>query len=599
MTIIQSHLPTRAPAWAVLERQLFDAMDQAAPLFIDKYTRPGGSLVWTESYPGDGVWADDLYEAFFNWPVFYALGGSAYTGAKAVHQWNALTCQITNDYGRASKEFINDDDWFHNSENYIYFYALGLSDPTNAEMMRRARRFAGFYMAEDREVPNYDPAHKIIRSPFSGSKGPLFHARYDDVHYNLEHGHTTLGPGFELPQNWFADAATRSRIHARFDAVVMNGDIPVNLGVVPMVAHAYLLTHEDKYRNWVVEYVEAWLERIKENKGIIPDNIGPNGIIGENRQGEWWGGFYGWAATFSQQMIGSALTVAAESAYLITGESRYLDLIRSQLDMLLEHAREENGQLQIPHRYKGGTGWTDYGPPRNQEAVHLWAASMAPQDWERLEKLRQGDSHDWTTVSAHGPRGEDDRAWISYLAGDCPGYPEAILQANYEEIRRRVQAIQEDEADLKTVDEHHWQQRNPVVPEALVQLTTGGPQAIYWGGLSRGRLRYFDARQERPGLPPDVAALVSRLDADSVDLKLVNLSVHADRELIVQAGTYGEHQFGRLEIQGEDKVLDLNAKTFQVHLRPGTEIDLHIDTQRYKNKPGCAFPWHGEGIPFR
>ena len=599
MTIVQSQLPTRAPAWAVLERQLFDAMDQAAPIFIDKYTRPGGSLVWTESYPGDGVWADDLYEAFFNWPVFYALGGSAYTGEKAVHQWNALTCQITNDYGRASKEFINDDDWFHNSENYIYFYALGLSDPTNAEMMRRARRFAGFYMSEDPEVPNYDPAHKIIRSPFSGSKGPLFHARFDDVRYNLEHGHTTLGPGFELPQNWFADAATRARIHARFDAVVMNGDIPVNLGVVPMVAHAYLLTHEEKYRDWVVEYVEAWLERIEKNGGIIPDNIGPKGIIGENRQGEWWGGFYGWAATFSQQMIGSALTVAAESAYLITGENRYLHLIRSQLDMLLERAREENGQLQIPHRYKGGSGWTDYGPPRSQEAVHLWAASMAPQDWERLEKLRQGDSHDWTTVSSRGPRGEDDRAWISYLAGDCPGYPEAILQANYAEIHRRVQAIQEDEADLKTVDEHHWQQRTPVVPEALVQLTTGGPQAIYWGGLSRGRLRYFDARQQRPGLPPDVAALVSRLDADSVDVKLVNLSVCAERELTVQAGTYGEHQFGRVEIEGEDKVLALDAKTFQLHLRPGTEIDLHIDMQLYKNKPGCAFPWHGEGIPFR
>jgi hypothetical protein len=599
MTTIQSHTPTRAPAWAVLERQLFDAMDQAAPLFIDQYTRPGGSLIWTESYPGDGVWADDLYEAFFNWPVFYALGGSAYTGEKAVQQWNALTRQITYDYGRASKEFINDDDWFHNSENYIYFYALGLSDPTNAEMMRRARRFAGFYMAEDPEVPNYDPAHKIIRSPFSGSKGPLFHARFDDVHYNLEHGHTTLGPGFELPQNWFADEATRAQIHAKFDEVVMNGDVPVNLGVVPMVAHAYLLTHEDKYRDWVVEYVEAWMERIQQNHGIIPDNVGPNGIIGENRQGEWWGGFYGWAATYSQQMMGSAMTVAAESAYLITGEARYLDLIRSQLDMLLEHAREENGQLQIPHRYKDGDGWTDYGPPRTQESVHLWAASMDLQDWERLEKLRQGDDHDWASVSAHGPRGEDDRAWISYLAGDCPDYPEAILQANYEEIRRRVQAIQEDEADLTKVDEHHWQQRNPVVPEALVQLTTGGPQAIYWGGLSRGRLRHFDVQQQRPGLPQDVAALVSRLDADSVDLKLVNLSVHAARELIVQAGTYGEHQFGRIDIQGADTPIEVNDKTFQVQLRPGTEIDLHIHMQLYKNRPGGAFPWHGGQIPFR
>ncbi len=599
MSTIQSHTPTPAPAWAVLERRLFDTMDQAAPLFIDKYTRPGGSLVWTESYPGDGVWADDLYEAFFNWPVFYALGGSEYTSEMAVHEWNALTRQITYDYGRASREFINDDDWFHNSENYIYFYALGLSDPTNAEMMRRARRFAGFYLAEDPQVPNYDPEHRIIRSPFSGSKGPLFHARFDDVRYNLEHGHTTLGPGFELSANWYEDEATRAKVHAKFDRVVMNGDIPVNLGVVPMVAHAYLLTHEDKYRDWVVEYLEAWMERIEENNGIIPDNIGPNGLIGENRQGQWWGGFYGWSATFSQQMIGSALTVASESAYLITGEARYLDLIRSQLDMLLEHAREENGQLYIPHRYKDGAGWTDYGPPRSQEAVHLWAASMEQKDWDRLERLRRGDPHEWATVTSRGPRGEDDRAWIRYLAGECPEYPEAILQANYQEIRRRVEAIQEDEADLTKVDEHHWQQRNPVVPEGLVQLTTGGPQPIYWGGLARGRLRYFDPQQQRPGLPQDVAALVSRLDAERVDLKLVNLSVHAARDLIVQAGTYGEHRFGRVELAGEETPVEVNDKTFQVRLLPGTELELHIDMELYCNKPGCAFPWHGDRIPFR
>ena len=163
MTTIESSKRTAPPAWAVRQRQLIDVMDEAAPIFIDKYTRPGGSLIWMEGYPGDGVWADDLYEAFLNWPLFHALGGSDYTGTKAVEQWHAITQQITYDYGRISKEFVNNDDWFHNSENYVYFYALGLSDPTNAEMMRRARRFAGFYLNEDPEVPNYDAQHRIVR----------------------------------------------------------------------------------------------------------------------------------------------------------------------------------------------------------------------------------------------------------------------------------------------------------------------------------------------------------------------------------------------------------------------------------------------------
>ena len=38
------------------------ATDEAAPIFLDKYTRPGGSLIWMEGDPGDGVWANDLYD---------------------------------------------------------------------------------------------------------------------------------------------------------------------------------------------------------------------------------------------------------------------------------------------------------------------------------------------------------------------------------------------------------------------------------------------------------------------------------------------------------------------------------------------------------
>jgi len=597
--MIESRTPTRAPAWAVLERQLIDAMDQAAPIFAEKYTRPGGSLVWREEYPGDGVWADDLYEAFFNWPLFYALGGSEYTGLASVQEWNAITQQIAYDYGRVTKEFVNDDDWFHNSENYVYFYALGLSDPTNAAMMRRARRFAGLYLNEDPEAPNYDPRHRLIRSPFSGSKGPLFHARYADVHYNLEHGHATLGPGFALPERWWEDPATRSRVHARFDEVVMRGDIPVNLGVVGLVTHACLLTGEDKYRDWVVEYVDAWMERIVRNQGIIPDNVGPNGRIGENRQGQWWGGFYGWAATFSQQMIGSALTVAAECAYLLTGEARYLDLLRSQLAMLMAQGQERDGRLLVPFRHRD-QGWTDLGPMMPQPPIHLWAASMAREDWERLEELRRGNEEEWRQVAPRGPRSLDDRAWTRFLAGECPDYPEAILQANYREICRRVGLIQQDRANLKMVDEHHWLERNPIVTEALVQLTTGGPQTVYWGGLAQGRVRYFDLKAQRPGLPPDTAALVRRLQGDGAELTLVNLSVHEVREVVIQAGSFGQHRFERVAIQGrEEGPVEVGGNTLAVRMLPGTEIDLQFEMRLFCTRPTYAFPWHGDGIPFR
>ena len=50
---------------------------------------------------------------------------------------------------------------------------MGLSIPADAKYQARARRFAGFYMAEDPEAPNYDPVHKIIRSMENGSRGPM------------------------------------------------------------------------------------------------------------------------------------------------------------------------------------------------------------------------------------------------------------------------------------------------------------------------------------------------------------------------------------------------------------------------------------------
>ena len=340
------------------------------------------------------------------------------------------------------------------------------------------------------------------------------------------------------------------------------------------------------------------MERIEENDGIIPDNVGLNGRIGENRGGEWWGGFYGWAGTFSVHMMGSAMMIASECAQLVTGDARYLDLIRSQLDMLLDRAREEDGRLLVPFKHTD-EGWMEYRPMIPQDPVHLWAASMEERDRERLGKLRRGNEEEWCMVSPRGPRSLDDRAWTRFLAGDLPDYPERILQANYREVCRRIEQVIHDEQDLKTMDVHHWQQVNPIVTEALVHLTTGGPQTIYWGGLAQGRVRYFDAEGQRPGLPEDVAALVTRLDAEGVELILVNLNVHRSRKVIVGAGSFGEHRFGRVEVVGEERSVDVDDTCFTVDLRPGTEIDLRIAMRRFCNKPSYALPWHGGEIPFR
>ena len=77
-----------------------------------------------------------------------------------------------------------------------------------------------------------------------------------------------------------------------------------------------------------------------------------------------------------------------------------------------------------------------------------------------------------------------------------------------------------DKADLSQVDEPHWQERNPVLTEALVHLTIG----------------VLDCAR-------DIAALVTKLEAYRMDLTLVNLSPGQKRQVLIRAGNFGEYRF--------------------------------------------------------
>ena len=586
---IVSRQPTTMPGWAVLQRQLMRAIEEAAPVYLEKYTRPDGELIWRQGEQEDTTFADDLYENFFNWPQFYALGGSDFFRQMGERQWNATTRQLEFEYAQLTDEFVNAADWFHHSENYIYLYYLGWADPTLAGMEDRARRFAGWYIGEDPNVPNYDSRYRIIPSPSTGGMGPQRHFPLNLMKYHLGHGHADLGPSFRLPDNWFDDEELTAHVRDKFDQVVMREDIPCNLAATGMVAHAYLYTGEEKYRDWVVEYTEAWMERTEQNGGIIPDNVGLTGQIGENHEGQWWGGFYGWTCRFAPGIISTPVAVASQCAHLITGNKRYLQFLRSHLDSLLDRGVEKDGQLQVPCRYTGA-GWKDHAPLGATEPIHLWAASMEERDWTLLERLRQGDEENWDTVRPRGVRSADDRNWVRYIAGELADYPEQILRANYIEVCQRLESIVQDDEDLALVDEHHWQGKNPVVTEALTQLTTGGPQTHYWGGLQPGRVRYFDGEKQRPGLPEDVAALVTGLADESVELTLVNLSPGTQRHVVIGAGSFGEHRFESCRVKGGDGV-EVGGVYLQVDMRPASEIDLRLNMTRFCNKPSYCSPW--------
>jgi hypothetical protein len=627
------------PAWAVLERKLFDVMDRSVYPFLEKYTRADdGTLIWRDKLVGrDG--ADDFYESFYNWPLLYLLGGRDHLLTLAHREWNAITKQLTHS-GQIHKEYEFGYDQFHQGESYIYFYFLCLADPTNPVLQARAQRFAGFYLNEDPEAPNYDPQHKIIRAPHNGSGGPRWgFADYEgEPSYGWSKGMQQYGlpyedvPGVKSYED-LKDPALAQRMGRVMQERMRQGDVAGNLCVTSLITNAYLLTHNEKYRQWILDYVGAWAERARQNGGLMPDNVGLNGQVGETMNGKWYGGLYGWSWPHGFYNIEMAALVGAINAFLLTRDPQYLELPRTQMDHIVALGQTRDirelemsighhwiGQIAalqdyttfvVPYRYTD-SGWFDYQPMSIVYPAALWNVSGTPEDWQRLEYLRQASRYDWSEVVAF--RGKEDcgheQPWLRFLAGDNPTYPEAILQESYGMVCRRLEMIRQDQADLTQVNIHHWQQLNPVITEALVQLTTGAPQIIYNGGLLMCRVRYFDLEQRRPGLPPDVAALVEKVEPERTVVRLVNLSPFQAQDVLVQAGAFGEHIISSVEYATrsseypgpqEDYAAPpletssvreaVDDKALHVHLPPATEIVLELAMQRFANEPTYALPW--------
>lgn len=609
MKRIEADIPLgEPPAWAVLERALLDILSESVHPFLEKYTRPDGTLIWGEQ----GHSLDDAYESFHNWPLLYALGGADRLQALSRKEWNAMTEQWAR-YGLVQKEYDVGSDWFHQGEGYIYFYFLGLVDPVLPENMERAKRFAGFYLNEDPDVkePIYDPERRLIRASHVGSRGASFHDDEEHV-YGWAEWSAPYGLPFEDVPGITGFDDLRDPEKARRMGEVMHrrmdrGDVATNLAATSLVTNAYLYTGDEKYKRWVLEYLEAWMERTRRNGGIIPDNVGLSGEIGEYMDGKWWGGRYGWRVYHGFLNIGTAVLAASFNATLLTGDLRYLGFIRSQVDALMSQGVVKEGGFLVPYKH-GDQGWFEYQSTGLESQflqilAHLWSMSMDPEDWARIERLRAlNPAEDWKTVAAVWWRSHCHEApWLRFIAGQNPDYPERALLVSLQRLYERLEMIRSDKEDLTRVNVHHWQDRNPVTTEALVQLTLGAPGIIYFGGLLSVRVRYFDPIRKRPGLPRDVAALVEKLEAERTVLSLVNLSPREAREVIVQAGAYGEHRFTEARYQArraerpnelEERTVQVDDRHVLVRLPPGTQIRLELGTRRFVHRPSYAFPWH-------
>ncbi len=596
-TSIVAHAMQAPPAWALTQRHLISTMETAVPIFQKRYTRADGSFIWRDQWPGfDG--SDDGYESFQNWPLLYLLGGNTALLTQSQFLWEAVTRQFR-EYGQISREFDAAYDWMHHGESSTVFYAMGMADPANNLHRARAQRFAHFYMGLDREAPNWDAEKRMIRSPINGSRGPRIINEWDDwaTHRAILADYPAPFediPGVVGPIADWNDDRVYGEILRLLNERMMNGDVPLNLTATSLVTHAFLLTGEERYRTWVLEYLESWAERIKRNDGICPDNIGPNGIIGEHMGGKWWGGYYGWRWPHGLMTILQPLTIAAMNAVLLTGDRRYLDIPRSQLDRITELGRVQDGVLLVPHRHMDA-GWSDYRPLSPEYPLQIWYMSQEAQDAARLERFPEYATS-WRTIRPGRGKGDDIHfgPWYCYLRGEYPTYPQEIMGAQWNEMARRLDLMRTDNSDPQEWDVHYWQNANPVHTEALVQLTCGGPQIIYHGGLLHVRLRYFDAETRRPGLPPDVGALVRSITADDTTVTLVNTSPLYERRLIIQGGAFGEHQIlSATDLSANTAPVAINDRHMRIVLPPGRSLDLRLELRHYAHTPSYAGPsWY-------
>ena len=621
------------PPWALLERELIEVMEQAAELKVRQYSERGGVPYYADDL-------DDLYEMIYNWGLFYAMGADERVLDLALQHWNAVT-RFSDDsiVGRvhdrftpsAHKEYYGpvhpgDAEWHHKGEGNMAFYHFGLAAPTISENVRRSRLFASFYLGENPEAPNYDSQYKVLRSPFQTSQGPWHKADPQRVHAYLWGGQGTLGGRVnfygtrsslypvvkDLEADWWKDPKRRDEIVSLFEKIVLQADSPNNLGATALVTNAYLYTGDTRYKDWVIEYTNAWMDRTQQNGGVIPDNVGLTGKIGENRDGCWWGGIYGWNSYCGFNILFHSLTIGAECALMLTGDYSYLDLLRSQIKVLIDQGiTREDGQFLQAVRH-GPEGWGHKmwnpvtgldQPVRLNELAHLYHASMSREDYELAAWVRERDvSIDWNENKVEGPdfyTGVQEYPRFQYYDGKNPDWPAAILRA---ELESAVKVYEQMRADERTVEQIIADNRvppNPVHTKVLTHVTLGAPQSVYHGGLLRATLRYFDPDKARPGLPRDVAALVDELEGDRAGVQLVNLNRYETRKVVVQAGAFGEHQFKEVRYADGESVreVSVNGKYIAVELPPSTAIRLDMGMRRFVHAPSYAFPWHGDGIP--
>ena len=605
------------PDWAHSQQELIINLTAAVEEFVARYVRDDGTLIWRDSWPGmDG--SDDPYEGFQYFPLFYALTGNQRIYELGRKIWDGITWQWT-EYGQIHREFDGYYDWMHHGEANLYHYFFGLTKPNSLQDRTRAVRFAKMYNGEDSDAQNYDSALGIIRAPMSGSRGPRFETTHEDwiTHrgvldsYHAPFEDMTTSP-FELGTcNWSNDEVYEEVVRLMNERMT-KGDVPLNMNASGQMTHAFMYTADSSFTTWVVDYLNRWRQRAIDNGGIIPDNVGLTGKVGEYLEGKWWGGHYGWRWPHGLITIIEPIVNIVSNAVLMTGDDSYFALAREQIDTNFSMGKEIDGVWHTPNKHFD-SGWTDFRPANPYHAIHLWFRSLSDDDQERVERCR--GALDWQKVSiAEKPfsvkhYNTNTIPWYEFITGNLPDYPDQVLSANKRLLDQQLARLRSDHGDPKvwdTVEQindfpdslsmqvdgyaiHAWQEFNPLYFESLVQLQWGAPMHISHGGFQFASVRYFNPETKTPGLPMGVSALVSHVDQTGMSLTLANVGSERTH-VILQAGAFGEHTFvSAFQNQGQE--ISVDGPWCEIEVPGESSVSLDLKISRHSRVASYATPF--------
>ena len=318
------------------------------------------------------------------------------------------------------------------------------------------------------------------------------------------------------------------------------------------------------------------------------------------------------------------------------GGGLYFPHKRTDKDSIIEFVGAPDAPMTRPDRvtdepgfvrYKQADGWFEFRTVTTAAHwAHIYAASMDESVLDRMEEVIPPHRF---TVSFQNINNKDKAgqygAYCRYLAGRYPDYPEAVLQHSIDlfyhqaaelnaekngatkgfgyrptteqewnllraasEDMRKTTGIQFDDTVVHSYYQTFLLYRSPLSAEGLLNLTMGAQAPVYNGGMIHAQLRYFDADAQRPGLPADVAALISTITEEGITLTLANTNAIEARTLIMQGGAYGEHEL--VSITADGQTLDIGSKWAQITIGPGTVAEMTITLKRYTNPPSLEEP---------